>query len=192
VSDDFHVLGLAEQTSTHACTVTSVAVLESDPPEYVLALSCLDEDQNLFDLDLHFTPSTALTVEFPFAMDDEVTFAGWYDDFPPFYTSYTLHDTASGALRFAWVEGFDLGPLGANDDWSNPVALADGPGCSPDANNTSKQSIMMSGGNGQAITVYSSHAGVLEGYELRVTQATYNPDIEGGCNSCYAFALVGE
>jgi hypothetical protein len=192
VSDSFQVDGLAEATTTQTCTVSEVNVAE---PQYDLALACTNGNAN-FDVTIDFAPSTALGVAFPFAVDDEVTLESWYDDFPPFYTSYTIHDGATGDLRLAWISGFDLEPLGAAGDWSNPIQLSDGPGCTPDSDNTSKRSIVATAMNATPITIYSSHAGVLTSdagdYELRVTLASYNPDIEGGCNSCYTYALVGE
>ncbi len=190
VNDEFSVTGLPEATTSQTCTVTAVNVAE---PQYDVTLDC-DDGNASFEVTLQLAASTAVGVQFPLAVDDEVTLASWYEEFPPFYLSYTVH-ALDGKLLLAWVENFGLEPAGASPDWSLPVELSEGPGCTPDMNNTSKQSIVATLLGAEPATVYMSHAGVLSSelgiYELRVTRATYNPDIDGGCNSCYAFALVG-
>lgn len=164
----------------------------------VTTLECFELDDpmgNVVEIDLDlFTSQAGPSIAMPFALDEQIELRTYYDDFPPFFLSVIARDE-TGDLRLARIAGFSTVPFGASDDWSLPFTSVtlEPSDCTIETN--TRQYVVVDGpGLAEPVRVLESYGGVLPDadgdFVLRVTQASKDPEIVGGCNTCVRYLIA--
>jgi hypothetical protein len=194
VDDDFsYDTQLVADDGHYECTVEGV---DESGPTIEATLFCIQGDV-AFELTLAYTPVPAILGGFPLAPGQDVTFDDLSadPDDPPQSTGYVVRSANSGKLLFAWVYGSDLGPPAADADWADPLAITSVEDlCQPDEDAYEHYALDVTLGDDPPLRIFSEEVGVLEQapdvFEIRVSQASYNSEIDGGFNLLYRYAIL--
>jgi hypothetical protein len=174
------------------CTVDSAGDVDG---VLTIALTC-DEAAGGFTAELTFETEPAPTLPILVAAGDEIVVETFGSNDPPFLPTRVLRRAADDALLAAFVQGFHADPDGAPEGWLAPLTITEVDGlCSP-VDGREPRALEVATADAGPLRVFSEHVGILDSsagrFELRVTNTSYNPDVEGGCNRCVTYAVIGE
>lgn len=194
VDDDFsYETQLVVEDGHYECSVEGV---DESGPTIETSLFCIQGDV-AFNVTLSYTPVPAIEGAFPLAVGQEVTFDDLSadPDDPPQSTGYVVRSAISGKLLFSWVYGSDLGPPAADADWADPLVIAAVEDlCQPDEDDYEHRALDVTLDDDPPVRIFSEQIQTLSGstdtYEIRVSHAAYNAEIEGGFNLLYRYAIL--